>query len=163
MIENIVGSNFDDTIMGSAAVNELFGDGGNDTIDGLGGSDRIHAELGMTTSMAATEPTTVVYPGRAHSSSTWPPTSPRAPPYGQPETDTITSIENAVGTPGDDTMIGDDLTNSLTGGSGIDILNGGRGNDFLYGNEGADRFDGGFGNDLCEARAATPSSAARQA
>jgi VCBS repeat-containing protein len=53
---------------------------------------------------------------------------------------------NAVGT-GAFTGTGNDLDNTLTGGSGNDSLSGGAGNDTLVGNAGADTLDGGTGAD----------------
>jgi Ca2+-binding RTX toxin-like protein len=40
-IENAIGSNFNDTISGSAVANSLSGGAGNDTLSGLGGADNI--------------------------------------------------------------------------------------------------------------------------
>jgi Ca2+-binding RTX toxin-like protein len=44
--ENVIGSNFNDTITGNAANNFLNGGTGNDTISGLGGSDTLTGGLG---------------------------------------------------------------------------------------------------------------------
>ena len=60
-----------------------------------------------------------------------------------------TIIENAVGGTGNDTLIGNDVANDLSGGLGDDILEGGAGNDTLTGGIGADTFvlKSGFGAD----------------
>ncbi|MCA3324932.1 MAG: hypothetical protein INF69_14630, partial [Roseomonas sp.] len=78
---------------------------------------------------------------------------------------TLSGIENAFGSAGDDFLLGNDLANllgggagndSLAGGNGADTLNGGLGNDTLVGGNGADSLlgsvadetlNGGLGND----------------
>ncbi len=57
------------------------------------------------------------------------------------------TIENASAGSGDDTLIGNDVANVLTGGDGDDKLTGGAGADTLIGNGGNDRMTGGTGND----------------
>ncbi|WP_293749166.1 M10 family metallopeptidase C-terminal domain-containing protein [Limnohabitans sp. Rim8] len=58
-----------------------------------------------------------------------------------------TTIENAIGGSGNDTLIGNAVANWLTGGSGADNLDGGDGNDVLVGGAGADTLTGGTGDD----------------
>jgi serralysin len=57
-------------------------------------------------------------------------------------------IENAIGSPGKDKIIGNDLNNDLSGKSGDDILYGGKGNDTLNGESGTNILNGGEGNDV---------------
>ena len=65
-------------------------------------------------------------------------------------------IENAIGSLGHDSIVGNSADNRLDGGSGDDTVIGGigndtvigsEGNDVLFGNLGNDTFDGGEGND----------------
>ncbi|RCW27581.1 putative secreted protein (type I secretion substrate) [Ciceribacter lividus] len=63
------------------------------------------------------------------------------------ETETLISIENAVGTGYADTILGSSVANTLWGDNGNDLLNGYGGNDILLGGNGNDRIDGGSGND----------------
>jgi serralysin len=58
-----------------------------------------------------------------------------------------TTIENAVGGAGNDTMIGNGANNILSGGDGNDRIEGGLGNDTLDGGSGNDIMIGGLGND----------------
>lgn len=58
-----------------------------------------------------------------------------------------TTIENATGASGNDTIEGNDAANTLVGNAGNDSLTGGAGNDVLYGGVGDDFADGGAGND----------------
>jgi len=58
-----------------------------------------------------------------------------------------TTIENAYGAGGDDTLTGNDANNRLTGNDGADKLSGGIGSDKLFGGTGDDLLEGGSGND----------------
>ncbi|WP_419797719.1 MAG: S8 family serine peptidase [Terasakiella sp.] len=60
---------------------------------------------------------------------------------------TGTIIENAFGGDGNDTLIGNDQSNTLSGGRGNDTISGGQGVDYLYGNVGDDTLSGGDGDD----------------
>ncbi len=57
------------------------------------------------------------------------------------------TIENASGNSGDDLLIGNGVSNTLTALGGDDTLYGGAGNDTLVGGAGADVIDGGSGED----------------
>ena len=63
-------------------------------------------------------------------------------------TDTLTRIENLIGSSLNDTLVGSTGNNSLNGGSGNDSLSGGDGNDTLIGGAGKDTLVGGNGNDI---------------
>ena len=66
---------------------------------------------------------------------------------GDGNTETMLSFRDAVGTSGDDHIIGDDGDNALEGLGGEDHLEGGAGHDTLRGGDGDDTLDGGDGND----------------
>lgn len=57
------------------------------------------------------------------------------------------NLENVVGTPGNDVIVGNDLANVLVGNEGNDQLFGGDGNDLLSGSGGLDYIEGGSGHD----------------
>ncbi|MBX3503322.1 MAG: M10 family metallopeptidase C-terminal domain-containing protein [Alphaproteobacteria bacterium] len=57
-------------------------------------------------------------------------------------------IENAIGGAGADTIVGNDIANTLLGGGGADQLFGGLGNDRLEGEGGNDTLFGGLGDDI---------------
>jgi len=66
-------------------------------------------------------------------------------------------IENLVGSPGNDQVLGNELANSILGSAGNDTISGGRqsdtldggeGNDYVYGSKGLDVLTGGGGDDL---------------
>ncbi|ESQ87740.1 hypothetical protein ABAC460_18880 [Asticcacaulis sp. AC460] len=60
---------------------------------------------------------------------------------------TRTTIEDAIGGSGDDSVLGSSADNSLTGNGGNDHLSGRDGTDLLYGGSGNDDLDGGAGDD----------------
>ncbi len=57
------------------------------------------------------------------------------------------TIENAIGTTSNDTLLGNGAANGLTSGGGNDFLSGGAGNDVLAGGIGNDLLTGDAGND----------------
>ena len=62
--------------------------------------------------------------------------------------DTLTSIENVVGSDARDVIIGsENVDNVLAGAAGNDSISGGSGNDVLSGGDGIDTLDGGVGTD----------------
>ncbi|MGE0760731.1 MAG: calcium-binding protein, partial [Pirellulaceae bacterium] len=60
----------------------------------------------------------------------------------------LSGIENVIGGPANDVLIGDTAANALYGGGGVDDLQGGAGNDLLIGGVGADAIRGSDGDDL---------------
>ena len=61
--------------------------------------------------------------------------------------DTLTNIENVIGSQFNDNLIGDGNANSLQGLNGDDDIVGAAGNDTLTGNAGSDTLTGGAGDD----------------
>ncbi len=61
--------------------------------------------------------------------------------------ESISGVENVVGSDFDDRLLGSAIDNALTGGSGDDLLDGRGGDDTLDGSEGTDRVYGHGGND----------------
>ncbi|MBK6296084.1 MAG: hypothetical protein IPF55_18945 [Rhodoferax sp.] len=111
-IERLIGSAFADTLVGDAGPNSFIGNGGDDTIDGGLGVD------------------TVDYSGAASAVtvSLWEYKS-----SGADGTDSLTGIEEIVGSAYADSLTGDAANNTFTGGGGDDNLDGGNGLDFaLY-------------------------------
>jgi Ca2+-binding RTX toxin-like protein len=125
---------------------------GNDTVDGGEGFDEIYYQLPPAFD-AQGDPADIP-PTTAGAKITLP--DPGATTSGNGiagENDSLTSIEDAVGTVGADTIVGSKVSNqlfggsgndSITGGAGVDLLSGGGDDDTLNANDGeADRVDCG--------------------
>ncbi len=142
-IENLSGSSAADWLGGDDKVNRLVGRQGNDSLFGAGGNDVLLGGSGADHLDGGTGVDTADYTG------SWSGvivdllkgTGQGAEAKG----DTLTSIENVVGSAYGDEIRGDDNINRLNGGNGDDVLVGNGGNDILVGGAGADKFDGGEG------------------
>jgi Ca2+-binding RTX toxin-like protein len=152
-IENITGSNLNETLIGNAGDNILDGGFGNDTLVGNGGHD---------TASYVSHDTDVVKPGEsdtislglngADGSFTRSIVS-GAPGFHLPlvvETDVLRGITNVTGSDRSETINGNDQDNVLVGRGGSDTINGGLGNDtydFRGSAQGNDRFFDSGGSD----------------
>ncbi len=131
-IDQVRGTIFVDTIVGSAEDNDFWGLGGADIINGGAGEDHVHygedtlggGNRGIIADLAAGE----VIDG-----------------YG--ERDVLTSIEGVHGTDFDDVIRGDSGDNRLVGYEGDDTVSGAGGDDIILTDEGNDSIEGGAGND----------------
>ena len=130
-IEDVNGSAYDDSILGSTGNNVIYGYGGNDTIDGGAGYDTIHGGYGED----------LLYGGNTADSL-----------FGDAGNDTVyggRSIDSIWGGAGDDYLVGggpdDGSQDLLIGGTGNDTLvatSGLGARDTLVGCQGADRIIG---------------------
>lgn len=125
-IENLRGSEHDDTLAGSTADNSLDGGAGTDTVTYASATQTSGAALvagvaGISVLATGTTGEFNVTAGATNSG-----------------TDLLRHIENIIGTGGDDSLRGDAASNSLSGGGGNDTLDGGAGNvvDTLVGGDG---------------------------
>ena len=147
-IENLTGSDNDDVLTATGpAANILIGGAGDDILAGGPGLDIIDGGLGSDTNSFAGIGLDVTATISADGSG--------VATYGA-ITENFASIENLIGSDGNDTLTGNDGDNRIDGGRGDDTIAGGAGNDFLFGNsgndtlsgdEGDDRLVGGFGAD----------------
>ena len=126
-IEYLSGSAFDDTLTGNAGNNVLSGRAGADALDGGEGIDTA-SYAGSDSRVDVRLSGTVVN-------------------YGDATGDTLTGIENLIGSNHNDILVGDGQANALTGRDGNDLLWGSSGDDLLTGGTGADRLVGGAGLD----------------
>ncbi|HSW13532.1 MAG TPA: hypothetical protein VLI06_11880 [Solimonas sp.] len=166
-IENVSGSdNGDDVLTGSTAANDLSGHGGNDTLNGGAGNDRLYGGEGNDTLLALAGDDWVDggngidhanYSG-ASGDVTIDLNIVGVQNTGAAGNDTLLGIEDLTGSnTGNDTLVGDDTDNllsggggndSLDGGAGLNNLQGGAGNDSFLAHAGDDLIDGGNGTDL---------------
>ncbi|WP_343712574.1 calcium-binding protein [Inquilinus sp.] len=128
-IENVSGSQGNDTLIGDAGANTLQGWNGDDVLRGGAGADRLDGGAGIDIVSYYTSSTGVTVDlgtGRGTG--------------GEAQGDVLIGIENLSGSQGNDTLIGNAGTNVLQGWGGNDVLRGGTGQDTLTGGAGADRF-----------------------
>jgi Ca2+-binding RTX toxin-like protein len=111
-VENIIGSQFADTLSGDGNANMFTGGIGDDVLNGGGGSDTaVYSD--------ATGAVSVDLNITGHAQAIG----------GGDGSDTLNSIENVVGSNFNDVLLGDGGANILTGNKGDDVLNGGAGID----------------------------------
>lgn len=155
--ENLLGSEFGDTLRGNSSANIIDGAVGSDVLFGGGGEDRLIGGAGDDTLDGGTgrdvffgglgddsyildhesdapieeagEGTDTVFASRAHTLKA------------NVEHLTMTGIYSIHGT-------GNELANTMIGNSGSNRMWGEAGNDTLMGNAGSDQLDGGTGNDV---------------
>ena len=126
-VEGLTGSAHADTLIGDAGNNVLEGGAGADTLDGGDGIDTA-SYAGSASRVDVRLSGTVVN-------------------YGDATGDTLTNIENLIGSAHNDILAGNGSANALTGNGGNDLLWASSGDDLLTGGPGADRLVGGAGND----------------
>ena len=136
-IENLTGSNFNDSLNGDVVANTLNGGFGNDVLRGNAGADVLIGGFGTDTATYSESGAGVTVSLVAGVVGVG----------GNAAGDTLSQIENLTGSNFNDSLTGDGLANSLNGGRGDDTLDGGAGNDFLYGSVGFDTLIGNLGND----------------
>ncbi|MBY0322259.1 MAG: VCBS domain-containing protein [Reyranella sp.] len=145
-IENVTGSNFNDTITGDNNANSLTGLSGNDTLNGSGGNDNLNGGAGNDTLDGGTGTDTANYIGSS-GAVTVNLVAGTATGDSSIGSDTLISIEAVQGTAFDDTISGNSVANNLFGREGSDTLSGFDGGDFFRGSAGNDVIDGGFSYD----------------
>ncbi len=136
-----------DSLRGDSLSNYLAGRGGADTLRGEGGDDFLAPDLPTATANDLIDGG----PGfdrlelfNATTSLTVDLSQNRLFGYG---TDTLVSVEGALGGAANDTMIGDSIGNYFWGRTGVDNLSGAAGADTLFGGGGNDLLFGGTEND----------------
>ena len=124
-----------DQIDGGAGADTMDGGAGNDTLNGGDGADQIDGGAGTDTVSFATSTRNVfVYlEGQTATDGV--------------STDTLSSIERAIGSAQDDYFDGSRTADVISAGGGNDIIFGYAGDDVIDGGDGADQIDGGVGAD----------------
>ncbi|MDJ0716024.1 MAG: chondroitinase-B domain-containing protein [Prochloraceae cyanobacterium] len=136
-IENLIGSDENDTLTGNGGINSIEGGDGNDLLIGSAGADILDGgddedRASYETSAVAVNVNLATGVGVG----------------GDAQGDTLENIENLTGSASNDTLVGDNDENLLSGGAGNDSLVGGGDEDTLIGGAGADILDGGANEDL---------------
>ncbi len=154
-IENVVGGSGADTLTGDNLANNLGGGGGNDTLTGGGGNDAVTGDAGNDTFVAISNDGNDSYNGGAgidtldlhliNLGATITTTTAIGAEIGS---DTLSNIENVIGTQGNDSITLNGNANVIDGQGGADIIDAGGSNDVIIGGSGNDTMNGGAGNDI---------------
>ncbi|MGE4254642.1 MAG: hypothetical protein AB7E84_05435 [Xanthobacteraceae bacterium] len=153
----ITGTARDDVIDGQGGNDTINAGAGNDTVIGGTGLDKVNAGDGDDTIIATIGDGLDVYSGGAGADTLdmsgipAPATINLALSFAssaQTAFDSLSSIENAIGGSGNDTITGNGAANRLDGRGGDDIIEAGGGNDIVMGGTGNDTMNGGAGNDI---------------
>ncbi|NPD14039.1 hypothetical protein HOY34_02355 [Xinfangfangia sp. D13-10-4-6] len=153
-IEDLYGSAFADTLLGDNLGNVIWGADGNDVLYGRGGADTLYGGTGNDTLIGGAGADLLVGgDGRDTASYIDATAGVRvdlllpANNTGFAAGDLYQGIDDLHGSNHADILLGDNLSNRITGGAGDDILYGRGGNDILHGSEGNDVLIGGAGGD----------------
>nr|WP_298096671.1 calcium-binding protein [uncultured Shinella sp.] len=145
-VENLIGSKYNDVLQGGSNDNDLAGGAGHDKLKGRQGDDSLHGEAGNDLLIgdggadrldggAGTDTVSYADGGAVIAS-----LANAAINTGDAKGDTYFSIENIIGSYGNDYIFGNSGNNTIDGGNGNDILKGYDGNDRLIGSGGDDVF-----------------------
>ena len=135
-IENLTGSKLDDLLTGDAGANVLDGGAGNDVLIGGAGADVLTGGDGVDLADYSGSGAGVTVDLAAGTGL-----------GGDAQGDTLSGVENILGSKFDDVIIGDGSANTVKAGSGNDYVDGGAGNDVIYGGDGDDTLTGNYGTD----------------
>ena len=134
--DRLYGNNDNDVLHGDGGDDYLYGEDGDDTLVGGAGADSINGGEGSdTVDYSDSYDSVGVYLASNRALG------------GDANGDTLTSIENIIGSSFRDYLYGDGQDNVIRGGAGSDIIKGENGNDILEGGADRDRLYGGVGND----------------
>ena len=165
-IEGLIGSNFNDRLEGAHGDETLIGGAGHDTLTGHDGNDSLVGGEG-TDSITAGDGNDTLF-GGAGSDILDGGAGVDLLSYfdaqsgvelelingvglaGDAQGDTLSGIENIVGSGHSDKLTGHNLANKIEGGRGNDLVVGLGGDDTLVGGQGADTIDGGAGIDVSD-------------
>ncbi|MFM4978771.1 retention module-containing protein [Aeromonas caviae] len=143
--EILIGGSGNDTLNGNAGNDILLGGLGNDTLNGGEGNDLLIGGAGNDTLNGGNGNDTASYFDSAAGVTVT--VNGANQNTGGAGTDSLSNMENLVGSMFNDSLTGDGNANVLSGLAGNDILSGGGGDDLLIGGTGSDTLTGGAGKD----------------
>ena len=143
-VENVIAGAGNNSLTGDDKANRLDGGAGNDTLSGGAGNDTLIGGAGLDSFDGGADIDTVDFRhssqavtidlamGRA--------IFPVDDPDDDPVIETITNVENVIGSTGNNMITGDSKANRLDGDAGDDTITGGGGNDTLNGGRDSDTY-----------------------
>lgn len=154
-IEVVVGTKFNDQLIGSDLADTFYGGEGDDVLAGGGAADLLYGGSGDDQFVAKLNGNGATLDGGAgfdllivDGTAGYVNLTSRVAGVSEANAFTnLISIEGAIGGQFNDTIIGSDEANYLEGGSGIDTIYGGDGNDLIKGGKDGDTIFGGNGDD----------------
>lgn len=144
-IENVIGSDFDDNLRANNGPNTVDGGAGDDIISTGAGTDTLIGGAGADSLDGGNNIDTADYSGSSGGVAVS--LALGAGLGGDATGDTLTNIENLIGSDYTDALTGDAGDNVVDGGAGVDALLGLGGNDTVLGGAGDDVLSGDAGND----------------
>jgi len=145
VIENAIGGSGDDTITGNASDNTLRGNDGFDTLNGGDGNDLLIGGAGGDVLNGGAGADTASY--EASAASVFIDLQSGIAAGGDALSDTLSTVENIIGSAFNDTLNGDGNANTISGLGGNDAIQARGGSDTINPGDGDDTVDGGDGND----------------
>jgi Ca2+-binding RTX toxin-like protein len=136
-IENVIGTQFDDTLVGDEGQNTLEAGSGDDVLVGGQGADKLFGDGGYDTVSYIDSPGNVQIDLESASNDA---VRAGGSLNSDARGDILYEIENIIGSNYDDILIGNYDSNFLSGAGGDDWLSGHESNDSLFGGLGADMF-----------------------
>ncbi|MNG85267.1 Bifunctional hemolysin/adenylate cyclase precursor [compost metagenome] len=145
--EILIGGTGNDTINGNAGNDILLGGAGNDNLNGGEGNDILVGGAGNDILDGGAGNDTASYIDITGGIGVTVTVNGNNQATGGAGTDSLSNMENLVGSMFNDNLTGDGNANILSGLAGDDILSGGGGDDLLIGGTGSDTMTGGAGKD----------------
>ena len=136
-IENLIGSNFDDILIGNAQNNHIEALAGNDVLVGNAGDDVLNGNEGEDTVSYRRGPDSVVVSLEDNRGED-----------GFGNVDQLVDIEHVIGSEFDDDITGNEQANIIMAGAGDDLVSARAGSDIMFGEEGRDALFGEQGDDF---------------
>ena len=133
VIENATGGSGNDVLLGNSANNVLTGNAGNDTLMGRDGNDTLIGGAGNDTLNGGAGVDTASYAGATSGVNV---NLVAGTATGGAGSDTLSLIENVIGSAYQDRIIGDANVNKVATGNGIDVVTLGGGNDTFVAEQG---------------------------
>jgi Ca2+-binding RTX toxin-like protein len=140
--DTLIGADGNDTLNGGVDNDVLFGGAGNDRLDGGSGADTLAGGAGADTLIGGVGTDTADYSASSGAVNVNI-NDALTESGGDAAGDSLTGIENLIGSAGNDTLTGNNSANVISGGDGADSITGHLGSDSISGGAGNDTINAG--------------------